>query len=238
MDQLGLDAAYRERTHCTLYTLELHMHYLHEVKATDELRVATSRAGLRPQAHPRGAAISSVRAFERAGGGRRAHAAARASGREAGERRLPRRGRGPARGARSCPPPSAAARRSWLAQDRNQAAVSRMPRRRHTTADRAAQHRAHRRQRVDGRRGGRQRRGRLPGQRSGASTRRKPSHLGDARTTARSPSCPARPTPRSSRCRITRRPAVAGALAARGAGGFVCFTAGFSELGTEAGHAS
>jgi acyl-CoA synthetase (NDP forming) len=30
-------------------------------------------------------------------------------------------------------------------------------------------------------------------------------------------------------------PAVAGALAARGAGGFVCFTAGFSELGTEAG---
>ena len=28
-------------------------------------------------------------------------------------------------------------------------------------------------------------------------------------------------------------PAVAGALAARGAGGFVCFSAGFSELGTE-----
>jgi acyl-CoA synthetase (NDP forming) len=30
-------------------------------------------------------------------------------------------------------------------------------------------------------------------------------------------------------------PAVAGALAARGAGGFVCFTSGFSELGTETG---
>jgi len=30
-------------------------------------------------------------------------------------------------------------------------------------------------------------------------------------------------------------PAVAGQLAARGAGGFVCFTAGFSELGTESG---
>jgi len=30
-------------------------------------------------------------------------------------------------------------------------------------------------------------------------------------------------------------PAVAGALAARGAGGFVCFTSGFSELGTESG---
>ena len=42
MDQLGVDAAYRDRTRCTLYTLELHIHYLHEIKATDELRVATS----------------------------------------------------------------------------------------------------------------------------------------------------------------------------------------------------
>ena len=42
MDQLGLDAAYRERTHCTLYTLELHLHYLHEVKSTDDLRVVSS----------------------------------------------------------------------------------------------------------------------------------------------------------------------------------------------------
>jgi len=42
MDQLGLDAAYRERTRCTLYTLELHIHYLHEVKSSDELAVATS----------------------------------------------------------------------------------------------------------------------------------------------------------------------------------------------------
>lgn len=41
MDHLGLDAAYRTRTHCTLYTLELHMHYLHEVKssATAAVRV-------------------------------------------------------------------------------------------------------------------------------------------------------------------------------------------------------
>ncbi|MGA2839064.1 MAG: acetate--CoA ligase family protein [Steroidobacteraceae bacterium] len=31
-------------------------------------------------------------------------------------------------------------------------------------------------------------------------------------------------------------PAVAGALAARGCGGFVCFTAGFSETGSESGH--
>jgi len=42
MDVLGLDAGYRERTRCTLFTLELHMHYLHEVKSTDELVVVTS----------------------------------------------------------------------------------------------------------------------------------------------------------------------------------------------------
>ncbi len=42
MDHLGFDAAYRERTHCTLYTLELHIHYLHEIKSSDELTVATS----------------------------------------------------------------------------------------------------------------------------------------------------------------------------------------------------
>jgi acyl-CoA thioester hydrolase len=39
MDQVGLDAAYRESTHCTLYTLEVHLHYLHEVKSTDLLEV-------------------------------------------------------------------------------------------------------------------------------------------------------------------------------------------------------
>ena len=42
MDDLKLDAAYRERTHCTLYTLELHIHYLHEIKSSDELRILTS----------------------------------------------------------------------------------------------------------------------------------------------------------------------------------------------------
>jgi acyl-CoA thioester hydrolase len=42
MDQLGLDAAYRERTHCTLYTVELHLHYLHEVKSSDDLKVISS----------------------------------------------------------------------------------------------------------------------------------------------------------------------------------------------------
>jgi acyl-CoA thioester hydrolase len=42
MDQLGIDAAYRERTHCTLYTLEVHLHYLHEVKGSDALAVHSS----------------------------------------------------------------------------------------------------------------------------------------------------------------------------------------------------
>jgi acyl-CoA thioester hydrolase len=38
MDQIGVDASYRERTKCTLYTLEMHLHYLLEVKESDELR--------------------------------------------------------------------------------------------------------------------------------------------------------------------------------------------------------
>jgi acyl-CoA thioester hydrolase len=42
MDHLGLDAAYRESTCCTLYTLEMHIHFLHEVKGTDDLKIATS----------------------------------------------------------------------------------------------------------------------------------------------------------------------------------------------------
>jgi len=39
MDQLGMDAAYRARTQNTLYSLELHIHYLREVKRSDELTV-------------------------------------------------------------------------------------------------------------------------------------------------------------------------------------------------------
>ena len=41
MDHLGLDAAYRARTQCTLYTLEMHLHYLHEVKRTDDLEIVS-----------------------------------------------------------------------------------------------------------------------------------------------------------------------------------------------------
>ena len=42
MDHLGLDAGYRTSTKCTLYTLEMHLHYLHEIKASDELHITTS----------------------------------------------------------------------------------------------------------------------------------------------------------------------------------------------------
>lgn len=42
MDHLGLDAAYRESTRCTLYTVEMHLHFLHEVKDSDDLKILTS----------------------------------------------------------------------------------------------------------------------------------------------------------------------------------------------------
>jgi len=35
MDRIGLDAPYRERTGYSLYTVEMHIHSLHEVKKTD-----------------------------------------------------------------------------------------------------------------------------------------------------------------------------------------------------------
>ena len=45
MDRLRIDAAYRERTSCTLYTVEMHVHYLAEVKATDTALVSVRIAG-------------------------------------------------------------------------------------------------------------------------------------------------------------------------------------------------
>ena len=42
MDHLGIDAGYRESTNCTLYTLEMHLHYLHEVKFSDALEVRST----------------------------------------------------------------------------------------------------------------------------------------------------------------------------------------------------
>ncbi len=45
MDRLGMDAGYRERTSCTLYTVEMHIHYLDEVKATDTALVSVRIVG-------------------------------------------------------------------------------------------------------------------------------------------------------------------------------------------------
>jgi acyl-CoA thioester hydrolase len=39
MERIGLDTPYRESTGCTLYTLEMHIHYLREIKATDTVVV-------------------------------------------------------------------------------------------------------------------------------------------------------------------------------------------------------
>jgi acyl-CoA thioester hydrolase len=45
MDRVGLDAAYRQRTGCTLYTVEMHIHYLREVKQSDTAIVTVRIAG-------------------------------------------------------------------------------------------------------------------------------------------------------------------------------------------------
>ena len=39
MERIGVDAAYRERTGCTIYTLELHLHFLREIKGDDTVAV-------------------------------------------------------------------------------------------------------------------------------------------------------------------------------------------------------
>jgi len=45
MDRIGLDEGYRTRTRCTLYTLEMHMHFLREVKQTDTVDVSVRILG-------------------------------------------------------------------------------------------------------------------------------------------------------------------------------------------------
>jgi len=45
MDRLGMNETYRTRTRCTLYTLEMHMHFLREVKKTDVVDVAVRILG-------------------------------------------------------------------------------------------------------------------------------------------------------------------------------------------------
>ena len=45
MDRLGLDAAYRAGSGCTLYTLEMHVHYLREVLRSDTVAVTVRIEG-------------------------------------------------------------------------------------------------------------------------------------------------------------------------------------------------
>lgn len=45
MEHVGLDADYRARTGCSLYTAELHIRYLREVRGDAELRVDTRVVG-------------------------------------------------------------------------------------------------------------------------------------------------------------------------------------------------
>jgi acyl-CoA thioester hydrolase len=46
MDRIGLDESYRTRTRCTLYTLEMHLHFLHEVKQSDTVDVSVRILGV------------------------------------------------------------------------------------------------------------------------------------------------------------------------------------------------
>lgn len=45
-DEVGFDAAYRERTGCTIYLLEDHKYFLREVKLGDQVTVETSVLGV------------------------------------------------------------------------------------------------------------------------------------------------------------------------------------------------
>jgi acyl-CoA thioesterase FadM len=45
MERIGLDTPYRKLTGCTLYTLEMHIHYLREVKGSDAVKVAVRILG-------------------------------------------------------------------------------------------------------------------------------------------------------------------------------------------------
>jgi acyl-CoA thioester hydrolase len=46
MDRVGLDEAYRNRSGCTLYTLEMHLNYLQEVHQSDTASVSVRIAAL------------------------------------------------------------------------------------------------------------------------------------------------------------------------------------------------
>jgi acyl-CoA thioester hydrolase len=45
MDRLKMDASYRARSGCTLYTVEMHVHFLHEVHQPETVAVAVQLLG-------------------------------------------------------------------------------------------------------------------------------------------------------------------------------------------------
>ena len=49
MDRVGLDAAYRAHSGCTLYTVEMHLHCLQEVRQPDTVEVCVRIAGADPK---------------------------------------------------------------------------------------------------------------------------------------------------------------------------------------------
>jgi uncharacterized protein (DUF849 family) len=231
MDFLGLDAAYRARTHCTLYTLELHLHFLHEVKSTDDLQRRVGDIGFRPQENSCRVPVQ-VFPRQRSGRDRRHDAAARPSrGQTQRPRRFPKRC-GAARNAEA----PAAAREAFapgIPQDRIEAPLNDAPMDIHRLiaprsialvgagawTDAVAA-------------------GNLAIGYSGELWRVHPTRAQRPapRIIARWPSFPAFPTQHSSPFPITKRPASPAPSPRAAAGGFVCFSAGFSETGTESGH--
>ncbi|HEU5442434.1 MAG TPA: thioesterase family protein [Steroidobacteraceae bacterium] len=49
MDQIGIDAHYREQSGCTLYTVEMHIHYLREIGVSDTVDVKARILGADPK---------------------------------------------------------------------------------------------------------------------------------------------------------------------------------------------
>ena len=49
MDRIGLDAGYRKESACTLYTVEMHTHYLLEIGAKDTVEVRLRVLGADPK---------------------------------------------------------------------------------------------------------------------------------------------------------------------------------------------
>lgn len=64
MDEVGVDQPYRAATACTLFTLELHMHYLNEIKASDTISVRSRLLGVDAKRIHLGLALSCPRLAE------------------------------------------------------------------------------------------------------------------------------------------------------------------------------